>query len=319
MTKSNIALVGIDQIGIAIALAIKSAVPDSAVVLVDQNSRRLRDAGKYGKFDRTVSDPVAGCKDAVLVILNLAPSQLAQAFTLIGPVLPVDAVVLDLSGAKETAVRLAAELLPKHVHYMGCHLILHPERAAETEPSAALFHGAVLCMTPTAETDAGVIKIGSDLAKALGARPYFLEVAEHDGMIGGVEGLPGLLSAALALTTMQSEAWPELSVLAGPLYDQASRLLIDPVLDNGAELTSNRAHVLRWLDALQVTLRDLRRLIDEGQTEQLEQLFTEVAEKRMEWLNSKPLTAWRDEDGFPQSDMKYQRPNPLLPHWGVKA
>jgi prephenate dehydrogenase len=182
-----------------------------------------------------------------------------------------------------------------------------------------LFYGAVLCMTPTAKTDAGVIKIGSDLARTLGARPYFLETAEHDGMIGGVEGLPGLLSAALALTTMQSEAWPELSMLAGPLYDQALRPMIDPALDNGAELMSNRVHVLRWLDALQVTLRELRRLIDEDRAEQLEQIITEAAKKRAEWINSKPLTAWTDEAGLPPSNMKYQRPNPLMPHWGVKA
>src|SRR5512135_985577 len=188
MTQNDIALVGVNQIGIAMALAIKSAVPESAVVLIDQNSRRLREAGKYGKFDRSVSDPAAGCQDAALVILNLAPSQLQQAFTLIGPVLPIDAVILDLSGAKDAAVRWAAELLPAHVHYMGCHLILHPTQAAQTEPTATFFHGAVLCMTPTAQTDAGAIKIGSDLAKALGARPYFLEVAEHDGMIGAVEG-----------------------------------------------------------------------------------------------------------------------------------
>lgn len=319
MTKNDIALVGVDQIGIALALAIKSAVPESAVVLIDQNSRRLREAGKYGKFDRSVSDPAAGCQGAALVILNLAPSQLQQAFTLIGPVLPIDAVILDLSGAKEAAVRWAAELLPEHVHYMGCHLILHPTQAAQTEPTATMFHGAVLCMTPTAQTDAGVIKIGSDLAKALGARPYFLEVAEHDGMIGAVEGLPGLLSMALALTTMQSEAWPELSVLAGPIYDQALRPMLDPALDNGAELASNRVHMLRWLDALQATLRELRRLIDEGNTEQLVQMIAEAAEKRTEWIDSKPLTAWTDDSGFPRSTMKYQRPNPLLPHWGVKA
>ncbi len=319
MPRGQIALVGVDVIGIALALSIRTAVPDSLVILVDPDKRRLKEANKYGKFEGSQSNLAAGCRDAALVILNLPTSELREAFTLIGPVLPVDAVVLDLGGVKEEVARWAAELLPAHVHYMGCHLILHPERAAQAEPNAALFQGSVLCMTPLAQTDQGVIKIGSDLARALGARPYFLEAAEHDGMIAGVEGLPGLLAAALALTTMQSEAWPELTILAGPLYDRMLRVMSDPALDGGAALTLNHTHVLRWLDSLQGTLRELRRLVAEERTEQLEKILAEAEQKRVEWLNSKPLITWVDEAGVPKSDMKYQRPNPLLPHWGVKT
>jgi prephenate dehydrogenase len=179
-----------------------------------------------------------------------------------------------------------------------------------------LFHGAVLCMTPTAQTDQDVIEIGGDLAKALGARPYFLEATEHDGMIGAVEGLPGLLAAALALTTLQSEAWPELAMLAGPLYDRALRSMSDPAIDRGAALTANRDHVLRWLDSLQAALRDLRRLIDEGRTEQVEQIIAEVEQKHAEWLTSKPVIAWTDEVSLPPSVGKYQRANPLSPYRG---
>ena len=315
MATGQIALVGMDQIGIALALSIRSAVPDRGLILVDSDNHRLHEAGKYGKFE-SKSNLVAGCRGAALVILNLGLSQLREAFRSIGPVLPPEAVLLDLSGVKDEAARQAAELLPADVHYMGCHLILHPERAAQAEPSATLFHGAVLCMTPTAQTDQSVIKIGGDLAKALGARPYFLEAVEHDGMIGAVEGLPGLLSAALALTTLQSEAWPELAMLAGPLYDCALRPMSDPAMDGGAALTSNRAHVLRWLDSLQITLRELRGLIDEGRTEQVERIIAEAQQKRAEWLNSKPVIAWTDKDGLPPSTVKYQRSSPLSPYRG---
>ncbi len=316
MAKGHIALVGLDRVGIALALAIKTAVPGSAVVLVDPENRRLREAGKYGKFDGSQTSLVAGCRDAALVILNLATSQLQEAFTQIAPVLSTDAVLLDLGGVKEEAVRLAAELLPAHVRYMGCHLILHPERASQAEPSSTFFHGAVMCMTPTTQADEGVIKIGSDLAKALGARPYFLEPGEHDGMVAAVEGLPGLLSVALALTTLQSEAWPELAMLAGPIYDQALLPLSNTALDEGAALTLNRVHVLRWLDALQVTLRDLRHLIDEGQTEQVERIIAEAVQKHTDWLGSKPVIAWTDEAGLPPSTGKFKRSNPLSPYRG---
>ena len=53
--------------------------------------------------------------------------------------------------------------------------------------------------------------------------------------------------------------------------------------------------------------------------EELSKILGELEQKRTEWLNSRPVRAWTDEAGLPSSAMKYQRPNPLLPHWGVKT
>lgn len=210
----------------------------------------------------------------------------------------------------------AAELLPRSVHYVICHLVLHAEKAAQIQPDADLFHGAVLCLLPAPQTDEGAVKIGGDLAHTLGARPYYLDIVEHDGMLGGVEGLPYLLSALTALTAMQSEAWRELSMVAGPLFAQITQPMLEPQYDQGMGVELNRTAVLRWLDVFQANLRDLRRTIETGQ--ELGKIFEELEQKRTEWLNSRPVRAWSDETGLPPSTMKYQRPNPLLPHWGVK-
>jgi len=317
MAKGQIAIVGMDTVGISLALAIKRALPESNLVIVDPVGRRLREAGKFAKFEQTATNVASGCRDAALVILNVPPSQLREAFTLIGPQVAAEAVILALAPVTVAADEWAAELLPPGIHCMSCHLVLHPEQAAQTQPAADLFHGAVLCLLPTPQTDGGVVKIGRDLAGALGARPYYLGAAELDGMLAGVEGLPCLLSALAALTAMQSEAWHELSVVAGPLFAQITRPLLEPQYDRGEGVQLNRAEVLRWLDVFQANLRDLRRVIETGQ--ELGQIFEELEQKRAEWLNSRPVRAWTDEAGLPSSGMKYQRPNPLLPHWGVKT
>jgi prephenate dehydrogenase len=317
MAKGQIAIVGMDIVGTSMALAIKRALPESNLVIVDPVGRRLREADKLAKVKQTATNIASGCQGAALVILNVRPSQLREAFTLIGPQVIEDAVVLTLTPVATAADEWAAELLPKTVHSMSCHLVLHPEKAAQAQPSADLFHGAVLCMLPTPQTDGGVVKIGGDLAHALGARPYYLSAAELDGMLAGVEGLPYLLSALAAQTAMHSEAWRELSVVAGPLFAQITQPLIDPQYEQGVGVQLNRAEVLRWLDALQANFRELRRAIEDGQD--LSQVLERLEQKRMEWLNSRPVRAWTDEAGLPPSGLKYQRPNPLLPHWGVKT
>lgn len=318
MAKGQIAVVGMDNVGISMALAIKRALPESNLVIVDPVGRRLREAGKFAKFEQTATDVASGCRGAALVILNVRPSQLREAFKLIGPQMIEDAVILVLTPVAVAADEWAAELLPRGVHYMICHLVLHPEKAAQTQPDADLFHGAVLCLLPAPQTDGGVVKIGGDLARTLGARPYYLDAAELDGMLGGVEGLPYLLSALAALTAMHSEAWRELSMVAGPLFARVTQPMLEPQYDQGMGVQLNRTEVLRWLDMFQANLRDLRRVIETGQEQELSKIFEELEQKRTEWLNSRPVRAWTDEAGLPSSGMKYQRPNPLFPHWGVK-
>jgi prephenate dehydrogenase len=317
MAKGQIAVVGMDTVGVSLALAIKRALPESNLVIVDPNARRLRAAGKSAKFEQTSTNLASGCRDVALVILNLPPAQLREAFQRIGPQLIEDTVVLVLAPVAAAVDEWAAELLPRGVHYMICHLVLHAEKADLTQPDADLFHGAVLCLLPTPQTDGGVVKIGGDLARTLGARPYYLSAAELDGMLGGVEGLPYLLSALAALTAMQSEAWRELSMVAGPLFARITRPMLEPQYDQGLGVQLNRAEVLRWLDVFQANLRDLRGAIEAGQ--ELGPILEELEQKRAEWLNSRLVRAWTDETGLPPSNMKYQRPNPLLPHWGVKT
>ncbi len=319
MAKGQIAIVGMDTVGTSMALAIKRALPETYLVAVDPAGPRLRDASKFVKFEQTATDVASGCQGAALIVLNVRPSQLREAFTRIGPQAVEDAVILVLAPVTAVADQWAAELLPPSVHFMSCHIVLHPEKAALARPDADLFHGAVLCMLPTAQTDGGAIKIGGDLARILGARPYYLSAAELDGMLAGVEGLPYLLSALAALTAMRSEAWHELSMVAGPLFGQITQPMLEPQYDQGDAVQLNRKDMLRWLDMFQASFRDLRRAIESGQEQGLNTVFEELEQKRTEWLNSRPARAWVDEDGMPSSGLKYQRPNPLLPHWGVKT
>src|SRR5512137_1055364 len=116
MAKGQIAIVGMDVVGISLALSIKRALPESNLAVVDPDGRRLREVGRYGKFEQTATNVASGCRGAALVILNVLPSQLREAFTLIGPQVAEDAVVLPLSPAATVADQWATELLPKAVH-----------------------------------------------------------------------------------------------------------------------------------------------------------------------------------------------------------
>jgi prephenate dehydrogenase len=318
MAKGQITIVGMDAIGIALTLAIKQARPDAFVVAVDTDSRRLSNALKFGAVDRNDSNLAASCREASLLILNVPPSQLRETLRQIGSQLREGVVVLDLAPVKVEVLNWVAELLPDHVRHLGCHFVLHPDVAEPIAPKAELFHGAMFCMTPTVHTDEVAIKSGSDLARTIGARPYIMDVYEHDGLLAAVEGMPGLVSAALLLTATRSTAWYELSQVAGSIFARATQPAMHPAIDAGAALTLNKLEVLRWLDAFLQSLKEVREAVNDGDDATLNRLLTEAAQQREAWLADKPIAAWKDEDAVPGPPTELKRLDPLMPGWGRK-
>jgi prephenate dehydrogenase len=319
MAKGQITIVGLDSIGIALAQAVKRARPGAIVVGVDADPRRVQAAMKVTSLDRNDTNAAAACRDADLIVLNVPPSQVRETFKQIGPNLRDGAVVLDLTPIKAPVLEWAAEYLPPTARHLSCHLVLHPEVDEWREPTPEFFHGAVLCMAPTPDTDEIAIKSGSDLAKIIGARPYFMDVHEHDGLLAAVEGMPGLVSAAVLMAATHARSWPELSQVAGAIFAQTTRAPQHSALDYGAALAYNQADVLRWLDAFLAELREVRQAVSDGDVTKLTTLLDEAAQQRAEWLAARPIAPWKDEDAMPGPPSELKRMDPLMPGWGQKS
>jgi prephenate dehydrogenase len=319
MAKGQITIVGLDSIGIALAQAIKRARPGAIVSGVDADPRRVQAALKAVALDRNDTNAAAAGRDADLIVLNVPPSQLRETFKQISPNLRDNAVILDFSPIKASVLEWAAEFLPPTARHLSCHLVLHPDVDEWSEPKPEMFHGAVLCMAPTPDTDDVAIKSGSDLARIIGARPYFMDVHEHDGLLAAVEGMPGLVSAAVLMAETKARSWPELSQVAGAIFAQTTRAPQHSALDYGAALAYNQADVLRWLDAFLAELREVRQAVSDGDVTKLTTLLDEAAQQRAEWLAARPIAPWNDEDALPGPPSPLKRMDPLMPGWGQKS
>ena len=319
MARGQVTIVGMDHVGLALTLAIKNAVPDVLIVAVDAAGRRRHDAVRLGKADRADSNLTAGCREASLIILNVPLLQLHQALEMLGSQLPEGAVVLALASVATGPVQWADELLPKNTPYLICHLVLHPEVVFIGEPQANLFHGAVLCMFATADTQEPALKSGSDLAGAIGARGYFMDAAEHDALFAMAEGMPELVSAAVLLAATRSAVWSELAPVSGMIFKQATEPLFDPAIDAGDTLIHNRQEVLRRLDAFLEALREVRQLVDAGNADQLKTVLVAAAEQRTSWLANRPRQPWSDEGALAGPAQELPRFDPLMPGWVTKT
>lgn len=318
MARGQITIVGMDYVGIALTLAIKAAIPDAFVVGVDADANRLRDALRLGKVERTDSNLTSGCSGAGLIILNAPLLQLREALQVLGPQISANTVVLALTPVADGPVRWADEFLPPHAPYLVGHLTLHPDVLLTGDPQADLFHGAVLCLLATADTAERAVKAGSDLAKAIGARGYFMDTLEHDALFAMAEGMPGLVSAAVLLAATRSALWDELRPVSGAVFKLATEPLFDPALDAGDALIQNREEVLRRLDAFLEALREVRQLVDTGDADALKDVLLTAAEQRVTWLAERPRQPWSDEEALAGPPRELPRFDPIMPGWGMK-
>jgi prephenate dehydrogenase len=319
MTRRQIAIVGLDTVGIALTQALKQSTPEVFVVAVDADADRRREATRLGKVDRTEANFVNGCREANLIIINAPLLQLREALQVLGEQPLADAVVLALTPVAVEPQRWAAEFLPKSAPYLLGHLVLHPDVAVDAEPQAGLFQGAVLCLLATVDTQQRALTAGSDLARALGVRGYFMDAVEHDALLAMAEGMPGLVAAAMLLAATRSHQWNELIPLSGVIFKQATEPLFDPAIDAGEALIQNRAEVLRQLDAFLEALREVRQLVEAGNADQLKIVLQAAAEQRVTWLTERPRRPWNDEEARFGPPRELPRFDPILQGWGLKT
>jgi len=319
MTRRQVAIVGLDTVGIALAQAIKQASPESFIVAVDADADRRHKATRLGKVDRTEADFINGCREADLIVINAPLLQLRAALQALGEQPSAHAVVLALAPVAVEPQRWAANFLPESAPYLVGHLVLHPEAAVDGEPQIDLFQGAVLCLLSTVDTHKRALTAGSDLARVLGVRGYFMDAGEHDALLAMVEGMPGLVAAAMLLAATRSSQWNELIPLSGVIFKQATEPLFDPAIDAGEALIQNRAEVLRQLDTFLIALREVRQLVEAGHADQLKTMLRAAAQQRVTWLTERPRRPWDDEEARLGPPRELPRFDPIMPRWGMKT
>jgi prephenate dehydrogenase len=128
----------------------------------------------------------------------------------------------------------------------------------------------------------------------LGAQAYFLDAAEHDGLMAAVDHLPALLAAVLLHSTTGSNSWRDMQRLAGVQYETSTQFASEtPAVFRDAFL-HNRDNVIHWIDSFIGELQGWKQIIADGDAEQLEAAFEEATTARMQWLQQRKSQRWED-------------------------
>lgn len=261
----RIAIIGLGLIGGSIGMALKKAkIRELEIVGHDMEPEVAGKARKKGAVDRYDWSLIGAVKDANMVIVAVPVMAVKSVMEAIAPCLPEGCVVTDTASSKGPVMDWAREILPPSVHFVGGHPMAGKETPGIEGADADLFQKAAYCVIPSPTAASSAVEAVTGLARLMGANPFFVDAAEHDGFVAAVSHLPLVLSTALVTSTTRSPGWREMSRLAASGYRDVSRLASgDPVMGHDI-CVSNKENINRWIDVMIGELQRFKALIDKG-------------------------------------------------------
>lgn len=285
-TLIQITIVGLGLIGTSFGLALKRQKRDDLrIVGHDKTEAALKAAKNKGAIDISHWNLIRACEEADIILLAVPPTGVILSLEALRQDLKPGCLLLDTAPIK-TPILAAAAALPENVYFVGGNpILLYEGGRTSAEASPALFDNApwALCPTPTLSPDA--VSTVADLVTMIGAQPFFLDAAEHDGLMAAVDGLPVVLAAALLNVAGKNQTWREMRRLAGKQFEAASYLPEQGPADFTTALLSNNASVVHWLEQMIAHLQEWKTALAAGDESALAQNFTRASELRNQWLS----------------------------------
>lgn len=307
----QLTIIGLEKIGCSLGLALKPHTDQIFRVGHDRNGKLNKIALESGAIDKAPSDIRSAVQDADIVVFTIPVDEIHETMELIASLLKPGAVLMDTSILKNAVTIWANEMLPEDRYFISFQPTLNPnflfsQTRDQDAPSADLFKNAQAIITTGRGVDGDVIKLAADLARYIGANPYFADPFEIDGINAGIEILPALIRTAYIHLITSQPGWREGQKIAGETFlSMTEKINSLPEREQfGLSQKSNRENSIRLLNEMIVALRDIRDLIEEEEWDELQDQYRNAREDLDDWKHNRQRADWdklSNNDDIPSS------------------
>jgi len=295
----QLAVIGLNQIGISIGLALKAGQHPIERIGSDADLLAEQKALKLGAFDQVVHNLPSAVEDADIVVLCLPVDEVRKTLESISTALKPGAVVLETSVLKTASLNWAADVLPEDRHLLSFTPTLNPdfleERSHEMEEAHAdLFKKSVFLIGASEKTHPDAVRLAADFSTLLGAKPYFADLVEAEGLTALVHHLPQISAIALYRAIEGQPGWREARKIGGrPLVNALSPLEnLDEHKEFGQALLHNSENTVRVIDNLVNELKKMREMVSSQDAEALKAYMEGAVEGRIDWVKKRQTLDW---------------------------
>lgn len=295
----HITIIGLGTLGQSIGLALRKAEPKVHVIGVSADAMVGRQATQRGAVEKAERWADGASREAGLVILAEPFSKLKKLLEDLKGSLPQGCVVTALSPLLAPPLAWADKALPDGVSFVAGHPILGPDASLD-EPSTTLFGGVQYCVAPSVNASQQAMDLIGGMIESIGAQPFFLDPAEHDGLATAVDQLPSLLQAILMRAAAGASSWRDMRRVAGMEFARGTLGAQEEPAEQAALLYANRDNLSRWIDTYISQLAQVRAILAQDSQEGLLGLLTEAREARDRWLTDQHSGNWENQVAAPK-------------------
>ncbi len=279
LAEARVTVIGLGLMGGSLAGALRGKCLQ--VTGVARRIETIQMALSKGLIDRGTTGVAEGVRGADVVILATPVRTILQQLEEIAPLLPHGCLLMDLGSTKREIVA-AMEKLPPHVQPLGGHPMCGKEKSGLEVADPELYRERTFILTPLQRTLPDALKLGMEIAEAVGARPLVLDAERQDYLVATLSHLPYLLACALvatadATTSSDPAAW---EIVAGGFRD-TSRVAASDVTMMVDILLTNREEVLKAVRVYQAQLHQLAQLVEAGDESNLLAALSAIRRERL--------------------------------------
>ncbi|MES2979802.1 MAG: prephenate dehydrogenase/arogenate dehydrogenase family protein [Pseudomonadota bacterium] len=288
----QLGLVGCGLMGGSFALALKRAGLVKRVVGYSKSPSTTERARQMGVIDIEAPSALLAVSGADIVLLAVPVSATESTFKAIRHLVSPDALIMDVGSTKRDVVDAARRVLRDR---LGCFVPAHPITGREVSgvehADADLYVGKQVILTPIERTFTAQLKRAVDVWTGIGCHVRQMSPHSHDAAYAAVSHLPHLIAFALMNAITAQSQGAEFLSLAGPGFRDFTRIAAsDPTMWRDV-LLSNREELLAQSRHFKASLEALEKMIESGQTDELESAIDEASQVRAKWRISAPKSS----------------------------
>ncbi|MET4578903.1 prephenate dehydrogenase [Ottowia thiooxydans] len=280
----QLGLIGCGLMGGSFALAMKRAGLVRRVVGYSKSPSTTERARQLGVIDVEAPSALLAVSGADLVLLAVPVAATESTLKAIRHLINPDVLIMDVGSTKRDVVDAARRVLKKDVGvFVPCHPATGREVSGVENADADLYTGRQVVLTPIERTRTVQLEQAEALWRGLGCPVVRMSPETHDAAFAAISHLPHLLAFALMNAITSQEQGSQFLSLAGPGFRDFSRIAAsdsemwrDILIANREELSAQLGHFQRELGVLQ-------KVIDGGQSEDLQRLIARASLTRANW------------------------------------
>jgi len=280
----QLGLIGCGLMGGSFALAMKRAGLVRRVVGYSKSPSTTERARQLGVIDVEAPSALLAVSGADLVLLAVPVAATESTLKAIRQLIAPNVLIMDVGSTKRDVIDAARRVLRNDVGvFVPCHPVTGREVSGVDSAIADLYTGKQVVLTPIERTRTAQLQQAEQLWRALGCSVVRMSPETHDAAFAAISHLPHLLAFALMNAITGQEQGASFLSLAGPGFRDFSRIAAgDPEMWRDV-LIANREELAAQVSHFQSALSEFRRLIADGQADDLQRLITRASQARSGW------------------------------------